>query len=101
MNREEFKVLQDKVEDSIIDVNTLEDLKTNRVEVANVVVDAASVIGLQVVELLKWIAKLEDAPSSSAPPSARSHGIILSTILIDEGGSEVMSPGTWCSSIQR
>ena len=73
MNREEFKVLQDKVEDSIIDVNTLEDLKTNRVEVANVVVDAASVIGLQVVELPKRIEKMEDAPSSSAPPSAWSY----------------------------
>ena len=89
----EFKVVQDKVEDLVFNVKTLEDLKTSKVEVANAVVDAASVIVQQVLELLKWITKLEDAPSSIAPPSARSPGIFLSTMLIDGEGTEVMSIG--------
>ena len=41
----EFKVVQDKVQDLFFNVKTLEDLKTSKVEVANAVVDAASVIG--------------------------------------------------------
>ena len=58
--------LQDKVKDLVLDVKTLEDLKTNKVEVANAVVNAATVIGLQVAELLKRVEELEDTPYSSA-----------------------------------
>ena len=41
----EFKVLQGKVGDLAIDVGTLDDLKASKGEVADAVVDAASVIG--------------------------------------------------------
>ena len=67
----EFKVLQEKVGDLLFNAGTLYDLKASKDEVADVVVDAASVIGRQVVELLKWIARVEEAPSACVLPTAR------------------------------
>ena len=87
----ELKILQDKARDLVRNVQALEDFKTTKVDVADAVIDVASVIGLQVVEILKRIAKLEDTPPSSAPLSDRSPVILLSNILIDEEGAEVMS----------
>ena len=87
------KILQDKVGDLVSNVQALEDFNTTKVEVADTVVDAATVIGLQVAEILQRIEKLEDAPPSSAPLSARSPGILLSTMLIDGEGAEVTSLG--------
>ena len=69
----------------------MEKSKTTKPEIANTVVDSAMVIGEKVTNILNIIATLEGAPTLSKPPSAPGSGILISTMLIDDEGVEVMS----------